>query len=122
MYLSQPKLICYSQQNYFKITFSTCNTCSAELGCILYSCMAYVPTEMGVMKKLFISLSGLGICCCVPAVSGCGAQGPFSCCGAWAPCTQDSVVTALVSDSDSELGSCAALIAPKHVKSSWTRG
>lgn len=43
--------------------------------------MAYVPTEMGVMKKLFISLSGLGICCCVPAVSGCGAQGPFSCCG-----------------------------------------
>lgn len=73
--------------------------------------MAYVPTEMGVMKKLFTSLSGLGICCCVPAVSGCGAQGPFSCCGA-----------ALVSDSESELGRCAALIAPKHVRSSWTRG
>ena len=54
--------------------------------------MAYVPTEMGVMEKLFISLSGLGVCCCAPASSGCGAQGPFSCCGARAPRTQDSVV------------------------------
>ena len=99
MYLSRPKLICYSQQNYFKITFSTCNTCSAELGCILYSCMAYVPTKMGVMEKLFISLSGLGVCCCAPAFSGCDVQGPFSCCGAWALRIQDSVVNALVTGS-----------------------
>ena len=54
--------------------------------------MAYVPTEMGVMEKVFISLSGLGVGCCAPASSGCGAQGPFSCCGARAPRTQDSVV------------------------------
>ena len=37
--------------------------------------MAYVPTEMGVMEKLFISLSGLGVCCCAPASSGCDKLG-----------------------------------------------